>query len=468
MKLPTLQSDSVRYLVVSAIILLLLIAGSFYFFAVNFLFAHVVTELFTVIIGIVIFIITWNARKYIENGFIIITGIAYLFVGIFDVFHMLTYKDMNIFHGITANMPTQLWIIARYIESISIFAAALFIGKKVSPCKVLFVFLFASVLVALSLTLVPIFPDCYIEGQGLTLFKVASEYLISLLLVGAVLIIASQNYFSDKVITRYIIISILLTIAGELFFTFYVSVFGISNVLGHGFKIASFYYLYRAVVVSGIRRPQAMLYTKLQEALEEKEMLLSEIHHRVKNNLNMVTSLISIQSQEVEDQKTQEMFQDLISRVDAIAAIHQIIYTKKVFGCVDISSYARQLVGQIVDSMAEQDVRVDFHLEEASCLQKEAVNFGIILSELVTNALKYGFRGAEQPVLTVYLYQDEQGMLKCSVENNGEPIDTSIITASKSLGFTLVKNLAENMQGSVEITGDKGTTVTFSLMCQKC
>lgn len=92
----------------------------------NYLLFHTLAELFSLIIAYSIFIVAWNTRKFSQNTYFLWVGIAYLFVGIFDLFHTLSYKGMGIFAQDTANVATQLWIVARYVESLSLLTATIF------------------------------------------------------------------------------------------------------------------------------------------------------------------------------------------------------------------------------------------------------------------------------------------------------------------------------------------------------
>jgi len=117
-----------------------------------------------------------------------------------------------------------------------------------------------------------IFPDCYVEGKGLTHFKVVSEYIISLILIGSILVLYGFRNRFEKNIFNLVIASIAVTIGSELAFTFYISVYGISNFIGHIFKIISFYLIYRAILQTGLVDPYSLLFKELKE----EELLLKE------------------------------------------------------------------------------------------------------------------------------------------------------------------------------------------------
>ncbi len=236
----------------------------------NYLYFHILVEMFSIFVAYTIFAVTWNTRDQIENGFIIILGIAYLFIGSIDLIHTFAYKGMNILPVPGADLATQLWIAARYMESISMLAAILLFNKRVKAGLIFALFLLASLLL-LALFLLRLFPVCYIEGSGLTRFKKISEYLISSILLISLILFNKRRGELDRKVWNWLASAIVLTMASEISFTFYISVYGLSNLTGHFFKLFSFYFVYRAIVETGIRRPQTLLFQSLQQTKDRLE-----------------------------------------------------------------------------------------------------------------------------------------------------------------------------------------------------
>ena len=221
----------------------------------SYLLFHILAESFSIVIACSLFLIAWNTRHLTKNNYALFISIAFLFAGLIDFVHTLAYKGMGIFAGYDANLPTQLWIIARYLQSLSLLAAPWFIDRKLNPAAIFGVYLTATLLLLTDVFTGSLFPDCFIEGQGLTPFKIVSEYIICfLLLCSLVLLFRRRNKF-DPTILRLIAASILCTIVAELAFTFYISVYGLSNLIGHYFKIFAFYLIYRAIIVTGLENP---------------------------------------------------------------------------------------------------------------------------------------------------------------------------------------------------------------------
>ena len=235
----------------------------------NFLLFHIAVELFSVVISFTTFLIAWNTRKISEKNYFLFLGIAYLFVGILDLTHTMAYKGMGIFKDYGANLSIQLWIGARYLESISLAIAPIFFKKRLRVETAFVVYFLICTMIFLSIFVWPIFPDCYVEGKGLTFFKKVSEYIICFILVGGGIVLHKNQQYLNKYTFKLIMFAIFTTMCAEIAFTFYVSVYGLSNVIGHFFKIISFYFIYKAVIVNTLTNPYNTLFKDLFETKEK-------------------------------------------------------------------------------------------------------------------------------------------------------------------------------------------------------
>ena len=264
-----------RFLIAWAIVF----AGLYFAEEYNYLLFHSLAEIFSVIVASGIFMIAFNSRKIIDNDYLMLLGIAYLFVGFIDLFHTLTYTGMGVIKGYGVNLPTQLWIVGRYVESISLLIAPLFVNRKLNLSGAFTAYLLSIALVFVTIFYWHIFPACFVKDAGLTPFKIGSEYVIcGMLVVAAYTLIRKKDYFEPKV-TGLLIASIVTTILSELAFTLYAGPYGFFNAAGHYLKIISFYCIYKAVIVTGIQEPAKVLFRKLEQSEEglrsEREKLLS-------------------------------------------------------------------------------------------------------------------------------------------------------------------------------------------------
>jgi|GEM_PF-642594 len=240
----------------------------------NYLLFHVLVELFSIVIAVSLFIVAWNLRHTITNHYILFVGIAYLFVATLDTFHTLSYKGMGVFPIDAADTPTRLWIAARFFQAASLLAAPFFLKRRLSGGFTLFLFTALTALILGSVYLWNFFPACYSEETGLTPFKIAGEYVISSILLGALILLYKNRAHFDASVLRWIGISIIATILSELAFTFYIGVYDISNLLGHFFKIIAFYLIYKAVIKTAFIKPYDLLFRDLilqRTALQEEK-----------------------------------------------------------------------------------------------------------------------------------------------------------------------------------------------------
>lgn len=336
------------------------IAGLYWMSRVNYLLFHSVIEGSSTVIAFAIFIQGWNARHHTENSYLLYLGIAYLFVGLLDMLHALAYKGMGVFAVQGANLPTQLWVAGRYLESISILSAFIFIRRRIAPYFTLTVFCVITTLLILSIFYWHIFPDCYLDGIGLTTFKISSEYVISAILFASMVVLYRKRQTIDSYVRNLLYWSIALTIFSELAFSVYISVYGFPNMLGHLFKIVSFYLIYRAIVVTSFTRPLDLLFREIKEqelklkedlatikALEkEKDAILSILVH------DMKTPLVSIVGFSDMILKRQKSLDD--------AKLHQ--YAEIIFRQ---GKQLEKLILDFLDSSRNGDGRLHLNLEDS-------------------------------------------------------------------------------------------------------
>ncbi|MBF0100657.1 MAG: PAS domain S-box protein [Desulfobacterales bacterium] len=238
--------------------------------------------MFSIMIAFTLFIFSWNTREYTEEQKLVYLGIAYLFIGILDLFHTLSYKGMNIFtdYSFYAN---QLWIGSRYLESLSLLAFAIFSYRnpKISYVKLIFAYALISIIIMLSIFYWKLFPICFVQvsadGKGYqTQFKIISEYVIIVILAATVILMYRHRKSFASSVYRLLMGSVAVAMVSEFCFTLYISNYGILNEVGHYLKIVSFYMIYRAIVVTGLRNPFQLMFRKLMEneqQLSERESM---------------------------------------------------------------------------------------------------------------------------------------------------------------------------------------------------
>jgi diguanylate cyclase (GGDEF)-like protein len=242
----------------------------------SYLLFHSVAEIFSIVIGCCIFILAWNSRQRLDNNYVLFLGIAYLFVSTLDLLHTLAYKGMGVFPGYDSNLPTQLWVATRYVQSISLLVAPVFLRRKLNA-KLVFVVYTVGTIVVLAVIFANAFPACFVEGVGLTPFKIISEHIISFILLGAIAFLLYHRSSFDQKVLQWLVASLTLTILSELAFTFYVSVYGFANLVGHFLKLIAFYLIYIAIVEMGLDKPHRLLFRNLKRKEEALENALQEV-----------------------------------------------------------------------------------------------------------------------------------------------------------------------------------------------
>jgi PAS domain S-box-containing protein len=593
----------IALLLVSGLILFGLYLTSRY----NYLLFHTLVELFGIVVAFVIFVIFWNSRRFLDNGYFLFVGIAYLFVGITDLLHTLAYKGMGVFPDYDANLPTQLWIAARYIESLSLLSATFFLRRKMKLGAVLIGYLFATGLLYMAVFYWHIFPDCFVEGVGLTPFKRVSEYVIVLILVGSIGLLSRERREFDQGVFRLLIASVVVTILSELAFTLYVDVYGLFNMIGHLLKIVSVFFIYRAFIDIGLTKPYDLVFRELKRredalkecekkyrsvietsydgivvvdeqgrvvewnrsmeqitgldraevldqlfwdiqfrfesephrtpewyeqlkantlallktgqapwlhqvteremrradgvprvfqqvvspiqtqkgfmiaaivrdvterrraedriraSLREKEVMLAEIHHRVKNNLQVISSLLDFQADYVRDGRTVSALRDSQHRIQSMSLVHEQLYQAPDLARIDFADYVQTLTADLLVAyrVDSAPVALKLDIEDVFLEVGTAIPCGLLINELVSNALKHAFpdrdRGSEREIRVTL--QREGAEVALVVSDNGVGLPSGFECPSEdTLGMFLIETFVEQLGGKIEWRNDGGTT----------
>lgn len=309
----------------------LIITGGFIFLGLyassvyNYLLFHSIAELFSIIVAFAIFIITWNSRRFLDNNYFIAIGIAFFFIGVMDLVHMLAYSGMGVFPEYGANLPTQLWISARYLQSLSLLIAPFFIGRKIRSNTVFLGYTLVASLVLVSIFYWDVFPASFVEGSGLTPFKKISEYVISVILLSSVFVIYRKRSEFDTSVLRLLVGAIVVTIASELAFTLYNDPFGLSNLIGHFLKIISFYLIYKAIVETALNKPFKILFRNIKHSEQQYQDLYEEAPNayfsvgtdgRIKQANRRATELFGYSRDELTGRLIADLYADTLSGKD--------------------------------------------------------------------------------------------------------------------------------------------------------
>ena len=206
---------------------------------------------------------------------------------------------------------------------------------------------------------------------------------------------------------------------------------------------------------------------KIKASLKEKEVLLNEVHHRVKNNLQIISSLLNLQSQQLRDQHDIELFKDTRNRVFTMALIHEKLYKSKNLSQIDFGIYIRDLVSQLVYSYEVNRAKVKFTVKIDNIFLgvDMAIPCAQIVNELVSNSLKYAFPDNQKGELIIKFNKDKKGKYILIISDNGIGLPKDLdVRETESLGLKIVNSLTEQIKGKIQLNRVNGTafTITFS------
>jgi PAS domain S-box-containing protein len=205
---------------------------------------------------------------------------------------------------------------------------------------------------------------------------------------------------------------------------------------------------------------------KIAASLKEKDVLLKEINHRVKNNLQIINSLYNLQAEKVQDEKTRNILKESQARVKSISLVHEKLYKSSNLAKIDVEEYIKSLVQgiRLLFDINTEHISIDISVEKSVNMGiDKIVNCGLIVNELITNAYKYAFPGERNGVIAIGLRTIREGEYELSVSDNGVGIPAGFnIATAKTLGLELVRLLA-NQMGSLQVYGKNGTTVIVSI-----
>lgn len=473
---------------------------SLYLMTSNFLLFHAYAEGFSIIIAVLMFVLTWNARHYIDNQYLHFIGLAYLFVAHIDFLHILGYTGMKVFpdYDYYAN---QLWVLGRYMESLTLLAGFYYLHKQKS-CNdylVLLVYTVISAIGILSIFVWKVFPVAFVSGVGQTPFKIISGYVVMGILVLVLVGLKRYHEHFEPYLLRIISWSVGMTIISELLFTFYIDNYGISNVMGHYFKIISFYLLYKSIVQKGIREPYDIIFRRLENQRkqlvkdnETKMMLFSIIGHDLRSPFNSLLGAVELLSEEPDafgPKEQQELFKGLRKS------------TKETYGLVDnllewasvnmenlkLEIKSISPTAAINEAVTGLEVMLDkksLHLHISGdpqlAMQADDRSLVVIIRNLLSNAIKYSHADGTIQIKVIDLPEEVsiqvedqgQGMAPEQAEKlmMSEINESTLGTANEKgtgLGFNIVRKFVELNQGRLEIHSEEGSGTTVALFFKK-
>lgn len=471
-----------------------------YLLTENFLLFHAYAEGFTIVIASLMFVITWHARKYIDNYYLHFIGLSYLFIANIDFLHVLGYTGMNVFpdYNYYAN---QLWVLGRFMESLTLIGGFYFLhkGQKANDWIVLIGYSLISAVGILSIFVWQIFPEAFVAGEGQTMFKMVSEFIIIGILIGVLFGLKYYRHHFNWNLYRFLQLSILATIISELFFTFYIDNYSISNVLGHYFKILSFYLIYKSIIEKGIREPYDVIFRKLEIKRKElsiandaKMKLFSIIGHDLKSPFHSLLGTVELLSQDrntFDPEEEKEIFKELKRTTEDTYTMVTNLLDWVSVNMENISmDFQPVLLQEELASSAknhshlaqEKDIIFSIRGDKNAVILADRNSIQIILHNLLSNAVKFSHKGG----LVEGIVEDNSTRASLIVKDHGVGMSKNHIMQLMSselnistpgtmnekgtgLGVNIIKEFVEKNHGKMKIESAKNAGTTITLNFQK-
>jgi len=205
----------------------------------------------------------------------------------------------------------------------------------------------------------------------------------------------------------------------------------------------------------------------IQANLEQKEVMMIEIHHRVKNNLQMVSSILDLQARDLTDEKSMRVIEDSLSRINAISLIHKRLYQSDNIRGIKINTYLQELAIDILknfsSSVTTTPIQLTCKVDDINMDLESAIPIGLITAELITNSCKYAFLSIEKPEITITLNK-QQDALVLIVTDNGVGKQAAVNESGTSFGTKLIKSLSRKLRAEIiEDTSNKGTSIQLKI-----
>ncbi len=207
---------------------------------------------------------------------------------------------------------------------------------------------------------------------------------------------------------------------------------------------------------------QALAMERQTVLLQQRETMLREIHHRVKNNMQVMSSLLSLQSRAASSAEVRRMLEDNQNRIQSMALLHEILYQSQDLALVDFSKYLLRMVDHLFRSYGvnSRQIRLHSDLDPIAIELDDALPTGLIISEVISNSLKHGFPEGRTGEIRILLRRQPGGSVSLALSDNGAGLPADVDwTTSRSLGLRLVRALADQLRASLDIRSEGGTEV---------
>ncbi len=487
-------------LLVGVVVIALAMLGLYFVSQRDYLLFHSIAEQVGIVVAVGVLLAARYSFVKEESGYPEFLGIALCSVAIILFVHVLAYKGMGVFPGDGANLPTQLWIISRYILAASLLAAPFFTRRRSPTVAVATAYVVITTIALASVFWWRVFPDAYVDGIGLTGFKIVSEYVCVAILCLAALHTYRERAAIDLRALRLLLAAIGMFATSSLAFTLYTDVYGVSNAVGHYFQIAAFAAVFLAVVQVGITWPVASLYRELQEQEDglrrtnrdliavshSKDMFLTNMTHELRTPLNSIigfTELLlkGLPGELNAEQRRQLQMVDkaghhLLSLVDDILDLGRMSAESREVDLsdVDLNDTLEQVVALMRPAAQEKGLTLELVVDAGiPTMHTDSRALQQVVLNLLSNAIKFTDEGAVEATAGlrgdwVVIAVKDTG---CGIPSEDLPtLFDDFVRAEQAadkegtgLGLAVSSRLARLLGGGIDVVSKVGSGSMFTL-----
>lgn len=202
------------------------------------------------------------------------------------------------------------------------------------------------------------------------------------------------------------------------------------------------------------------LQLELETSLDEKNVLIKEVHHRVKNNMQLVSSILALKSYELKDEGSKEIFTEVNDRIKAMSIIHDKLYTFYNVSEINISEYINSIAGELRILLGSEQISINVSADEIIFDVDRALTIGLIISELVSNAFKHGFKNINSGTIDISIFKKGDNY-SLAVHNDGEKIPVNVLKSTSGLGMSLIQTFVRQLLGTISLDSRNGFRVDF-------
>ncbi|MBN2245311.1 MAG: GAF domain-containing protein [Candidatus Aminicenantes bacterium] len=240
----------------------------------------------------------------------------------------------------------------------------------------------------------------------------------------------------------------------------------LSTQIAHAIENANLYEHAQKEIIERKKTEKTLLKREKQikASLEEKEVLLKEIHHRVKNNMQIISSLLRLQTEKIKDKTMQNMFIESQNRIQSMALIHETLYKSKDLARIDFHDYLKRLTSSlsVLFQKNPEDIQINYNIKNVHLDINQAIPCGLLINELITNSLKHAFPDGGSGTVDVHMSKKPGGRFSLMIQDSGIGLPDGIdLNHNETLGMQLISGLISQLNGKIQLHREKGTKYTI-------